>query len=95
MRTVFVNLLLNALDAMPQGGRIDIEISVDSPLPQGEGVGVRVVVADTGPGISPEISDRLFTPFVSTKPNGTGLGLSLSRRIVEEHGGSLTAENQA
>jgi two-component system, NtrC family, sensor histidine kinase HydH len=89
MRTVIVNLLLNALDAMPQGGRIDVEITMDA-----DG-NARLVFADTGHGISPEIAGRLFTPFASTKPTGTGLGLSLSRRIVEEHGGSLTAENRA
>jgi signal transduction histidine kinase len=88
MRTVFVNLLLNALDAMPQGGKVDVEISVET------NGSIRVVIADTGRGISPEIVDRLFTPFASTKPTGTGLGLSLSKRIVEEHGGHLTAENQ-
>ena len=89
MRTVFVNLLLNALDAMPHGGRVDVEISVEA-----NGT-VRLVIADTGHGISADIADRLFTPFASTKPTGTGLGLSLSKRIVEEHGGSLTAENRA
>jgi signal transduction histidine kinase len=87
MRTVFVNLLLNSLEAMPQGGRIDVEISM------GEASSTRVAIADTGQGISPEIASRLFTPFASTKPTGTGLGLSLSRRIAEEHGGTLVGEN--
>ena len=52
------------------------------------------VIADTGQGIAPQIADRLFTPFASTKPTGTGLGLCLSRKIVEEHGGTLVAENR-
>ncbi len=86
--TVLVNLCLNALDAMPRGGRLEIDLEASAVN------GVWLAVTDTGNGIAPEISDRLFTPFVSTKPTGTGLGLSISRRIVEEHGGCLTARNR-
>jgi two-component system sensor histidine kinase HydH len=86
-RTVLVNLFLNALDAMPAGGRLEVDLAV---LPDGS---VRLRVADTGPGIPESIQDRLFTPFVSGKPTGTGLGLCISRRIVEEHGGRLDAAN--
>src|SRR5262249_27518740 len=77
--TVLANLFLNALDAMPRGGRLEV---------RAEAAGDRAVlrVADTGPGIAPAVAGQLFTPFVSTKPTGTGLGLSLSRRILEEHG---------
>jgi signal transduction histidine kinase len=85
---VLVNLFLNALDAMPGGGRLEIDLET---LPEGV---VRITVADTGTGISPEISERLFTPFVSSKPTGTGLGLSISRRIVEEHGGWIAGSNR-
>jgi two-component system, NtrC family, sensor histidine kinase HydH len=88
LRTVLVNLCLNALDAMPRGGCLTIALD---PAPDGE---IALVVTDTGPGIDPEMFGRLFTPFASTKPTGTGLGLSLSRRIVEEHGGHLTADNR-
>ena len=86
--TVLVNLLLNSLDAMPQGGRIDAQLENAGPS------GVRLRVADTGPGIAPEILPRLFTPFVTSKATGTGLGLSISRRIIEEHGGRLSANNR-
>jgi signal transduction histidine kinase len=86
--TVLVNLCLNALDAMPHGGRLEADVET---VP---GEGVRLRVADTGPGIPPELAGRLFTPFASTKPTGTGLGLSISRRIIEEHGGRLTADNR-
>jgi signal transduction histidine kinase len=86
--TVLVNLFLNALDAMPRGGRLQVTLAA---VPEG---GYRLDVADSGSGIAPEIADRLFTPFASTKATGTGLGLVISRRIVEEHGGALTATNR-
>jgi signal transduction histidine kinase len=88
LRTVLVNLLLNALDATPGGGRVDVDLE---PTPGG---GLRLSVTDTGPGIPEHVVGRLFTPFATTKPTGTGLGLSLSRRIAEEHGGTLTAANR-
>jgi signal transduction histidine kinase len=86
--TVLVNLFLNALDAMPNGGRLDVRL--DDPAPQG----VRLTVSDSGGGIPAAIAGRLFTPFATTKPTGTGLGLSLSKRILEEHGGALAAGNR-
>jgi signal transduction histidine kinase len=85
---VMTNLLLNALDAMPGGGTIEVALKRDE-------VGrFRLTVADTGPGLDPAVADRLFRPFVSTKPTGTGLGLCVSRRVVQAHGGSLTAANR-
>jgi len=85
---VLVNLLLNALDGMPQGGVLSV--SLEAPA----GRDVRLTVSDTGVGIPAEILPRLFTPFTTTKSNGTGLGLSISRRIVEEHGGRISASNR-
>jgi signal transduction histidine kinase len=89
MKSVLVNLLLNALDAMPRGGSLTLR------LQRGPGSEVRLTVDDTGGGIAPEVLDRLFVPFTSTKANGTGLGLSVARKIVEEHGGRLSAENRS
>jgi signal transduction histidine kinase len=86
---VLVNLVFNALDAMPAGGSLAVRLSRPG------GGAVRLTVEDTGPGIDARVADRLFTPFFSTKPTGTGLGLSVSRRIVQAHGGTLTAGNRA
>lgn len=88
IESVLVNLLLNALDAMGRGGELYVTLS------QANGT-VQLAVEDTGPGIAPEIRDRLFTPFVTSKPTGTGLGLTVARQIIEEHGGRVTAENRA
>jgi two-component system, NtrC family, sensor histidine kinase HydH len=88
LSTVLVNLFMNALDAMPQGGLLDVELSTE---PSGA---VRLAVNDTGAGIPAEMAGRLFTPFATTKPTGTGLGLSISSRILEEHGGRVTASNR-
>ena len=85
---VLVNLIFNALDAMPGGGRLDVRLASPSP---GR---LQLTVEDTGPGIDASVADRLFTPFTSTKTTGTGLGLSVSRRVVEAHGGQLTASNR-
>jgi two-component system NtrC family sensor kinase len=86
LRQVFTNLIVNALQAMEQGGVITIGLSVD------EAAGVcRVTVSDTGPGITEEQMEKLFTPFFTTKRGGTGLGLAVSYGIVRDHGGDIHA----
>jgi len=87
MQQLLVNLALNALDAMPQGGRLDI--SLGTPV-HGQ---IELWVHDTGPGIAPALLPRLFEPFVSSKATGLGLGLVVSRRIAESHGGNLWVTN--
>lgn len=86
MERVFVNLLNNALEAMPAGGSITVDARHAADQ-------VTVRVSDTGPGIPPEIRKKLFEPFVRSGKNGLGLGLALSRRTVQAHGGDLLVEN--
>jgi signal transduction histidine kinase len=83
LRQVFVNLLLNALDVLPKGGKIAISTGV-------VGQWYELDFADSGPGIAPDMRPRLFEPFASNKDTGLGLGLVISRRIVDDHGGTLT-----
>jgi two-component system sensor kinase FixL len=87
VQQVIVNLIRNAVEAMESERR---ELTV-SAAPDGVG-GVAIRVADTGPGLAPEVAERLFEPFVTTKPQGMGIGLSICRSIVEAHGGKLHAE---
>jgi two-component system nitrogen regulation sensor histidine kinase NtrY len=83
-----LNLVDNAIEAMDRRGAIDIETEYD---PSGDTV--RIVVADEGPGIAPLDRDKLFLPYYSTKRRGSGLGLAIVRRIVAEHGGSITVSD--
>ncbi len=85
LRQVFLNLVLNSLDALPHGGAIQVTAA--------GGDGVTITVADDGPGISAEPADQIFEPYVSTKETGLGLGLAICRRIVDAHGGRITAAN--
>ncbi len=83
LERVFLNLIGNALEVLPQGGEVRISARV-------QGGDVLVEVADTGPGISPAIRDQLFQPFVTHgKKSGLGLGLALSRQTVLDHGGDM------
>ncbi|MEP7304364.1 MAG: PAS domain S-box protein [Acidobacteriota bacterium] len=82
LKSVFLNLFLNSAHAMRQKGTIAVALS------SAEGTG-RIEVADTGPGIPTEIRAKLFTPFVTTKSRGTGLGLSTVKRLIEAHNGTI------
>jgi signal transduction histidine kinase len=83
-----VNLILNAVEAMGSVGAGARELSISTEQDQ---TGVLVAVGDSGPGIAREHLDRVFNPFYTTKPSGTGMGLSICRSIIEAHGGRLWA----
>jgi two-component system, LuxR family, sensor kinase FixL len=85
---VLLNLIRNAVEAMHDSPRRELLIST---IPAEDGM-LLVSVADTGSGISPEVSDQLFRPFVTTKRQGMGVGLSISRTIIESHGGRIWIE---
>jgi two-component system sensor histidine kinase HydH len=89
LRQVLLNLLLNALDALPAGGAVSVEIETTGAAGNGSPGWVTVRVSDTGRGLPTELGSKIFEPFVSTKPTGIGLGLSICKRIVESHGGQI------
>jgi signal transduction histidine kinase len=84
---VLLNLLLNAIQAIPEQGRIDVSLAAEEPF-------AVIRIADSGPGIRPEVLPNIFRPFFTTKGQGTGLGLSLAARITEDHGGRIDVESQ-
>jgi signal transduction histidine kinase len=85
---VFLNVLANAAQAINGPGTITIETRREGPM-------AVIAIADTGPGIAPDVLRRIFDPFFTTKPvgEGTGLGLSISYEIVTKHGGEIRAES--
>lgn len=88
LREVFVNLIVNALDAMPKGGKLEIGCEQRADK-------IELTFADNGEGIAEDLRERIFEPFFSTKGvNGTGLGLSVSYGIIEQHNGSIAVESK-
>ena len=90
LQQVLVNLLVNAMHAMPGGGTLKL---ATADVADGEQASVDITVQDSGPGLAPDLLERLFQPFVTRRKEGTGLGLWISRQIVERYGGSLVAKN--
>jgi two-component system, LuxR family, sensor kinase FixL len=88
VQQVLINLMRNAMEAMRDSARRELTVRV-APNAKGE---ITIEVADTGPGIAEDIAAQLFQPFITTKPGGMGIGLSISRRIVESHGGRISVE---
>ena len=94
LKQVFLNLVLNAFQSMPAGGELRIGISGEQGADGTGTPSLKITFADTGCGISEEVLPRIFEPFFTTKEKGTGLGLSVAARIVEGHGGRITATSR-
>jgi len=94
LQQVVMNLMLNAFAAMDQPGRSTRRLLVRTRA-AADGASVQAEFHDSGPGIAPEVVDRLFEPFVTTKSNGLGMGLSICRTILEKHRGTIQAANNA
>jgi len=94
MEQVFTNLLSNAMHAMDVDGGT-VTVTVQPALPQLElrGEHVQINIADSGPGMPPDVKEQVFNPFYTTKREGTGLGLAISQRIVNAHRGTLSVES--
>jgi two-component system sensor histidine kinase PilS (NtrC family) len=93
IRQVLWNLMINAMQAMPEGGTLNVSVSpetLDDGMPA-----VRIDIADTGCGIDPVSLDKIWEPFYTTKERGSGLGLAIVRRIVESHGGAVTVQSDS
>jgi len=89
LRQAFMNIILNAIQATPAGGRVAVSTREDR-----ENGCIEIRFTDTGPGIPAETSSQIFEPFFTTKGSGTGLGLPITKKIVEGHGGTIDVESE-
>ena len=84
IKQVFLNILMNAVESMPDGGKLDVNIeSIDGS--------VKIYIVDAGKGMKQGVLQNIYDPFFTTKPSGTGVGLSVSLKIIEDHGGTIDA----
>jgi signal transduction histidine kinase len=96
LRQVFLNLGLNAVQAMPDGGRLQVSTRLRRGARLGEPASfVEIRFRDSGPGIPANVHRNLFVPFFTTKEGGSGLGLAISQRIAQNHGGAIEVRSQA
>jgi PAS domain S-box-containing protein len=93
---VLQNLVLNAAQSMPEGGMLHVgasNVEVDELLPMASGRYVKITIADQGSGMSPEVMDKIFNPYFTTKTTGHGLGLATVHSIIRRHGGHITVQS--
>jgi signal transduction histidine kinase len=88
VRSALMNLMLNAVQAMPDGGTLRVRT-------RAEGATVLVEIEDTGRGMTPEEVANIFEPFYTTKSQGLGLGMPYARKVIEQHGGTVSVESRA
>lgn len=86
LKQALINLLLNAIQATPPGGAVQVTAAAEAEA-------LRIAVIDSGRGIAPDLMERIFDPYFTTKPQGTGLGLPIALRIIEAHGGTLDVKS--
>lgn len=97
LKQIFMNLMINAVEVMPNGGKLTLTTSIESPRISGEYIDqefVRISIEDTGPGIPEKVMKHLFEPFIKASEHGVGLGLSISQNIANLHKGWVEAENK-
>jgi nitrogen fixation/metabolism regulation signal transduction histidine kinase len=87
LKTALRNIVANAVEAISHKGEVAVTVGRDGP-------NLRVVIKDTGPGMSRETIERIFDPYFSTKDSGTGLGLPIAKKIIEEHGGTIQVASE-
>jgi signal transduction histidine kinase len=94
IQQALINIALNAIQSMPNGGKFTVETRSASPSAESAG-SISITLADSGKGISPDNLNRIFNPFFTTRQQGTGLGLSITQRIVEQHNGEISVMSSA
>lgn len=94
LRAAIVNLLKNSKEACSEGDEVIVTVRRDPNVSGAKVRGVTISVADTGPGMPAEVREKAFRPYFSTKKTGTGLGLPTVKRIIEEHGGSVSLSSE-
>jgi signal transduction histidine kinase len=94
MQQALLNIALNAIKAMPRGGKLTVETRMEAPAEGVPGL-IRIILSDSGEGIAPENLSRIFSPFFTTRQQGTGLGLSITQRIVEQHNGEISVQSSS
>jgi signal transduction histidine kinase len=94
LKQVFMNLIINSINAMPEGGSLTISIEQANSESLSNPAYIEVIIKDTGKGISREAQEKIFEPFRTTKNGGMGLGLTISRKIIEQHRGQINVESE-